>query len=1203
MTSLAAVWGQSLQGQEGGGFRFAALTVPAKGKAGFTLLNPRQTGIRFANRLTDREAAANQIRLNGSGVALGDVDGDGLCDIYVCRLSGANALFKNLGGWRFRNSSRNSAIECRAQYSTGATLADVDGDADLDLLVNGVGTGTQLFVNDGQGVFTKASNSGLSDRWGATTSTLADVDGDGDLDLYVANYRTTTIRTTGFALLRIGDQRMILPEERDRLEITEEGRVLEHGEADRFYLNDGQGRFRVLSWTDGRFKDASGKVLARAPFDWGLAAMFRDINQDGLPDLYVCNDFHSEDRVWMNQGGGDFQLLSNLSLRHTSTFSMAVDFADLNRDGLDDLFVADMLSLHHERRMMQLAAMDPYRAQVGEYQNRPQYDRNTLHLNLGGERYAEIAEFAGLSATEWTWSAVFLDVDLDGYEDLLCSTGHMFDTQDMDAEYRIREKGPWPRRLIPSKLLMFPKMRQPKLAFRNLSNLRFNLRSDDWNFNQQGVAHGMALGDLDNDGDLDVVVNNLNAPLGVYRNNSNVPRVLVRLKGRGANRYGVGARVTLESAAINQSQEMISGGRYLSSDDLARVFAAPPKFGRLDLSVRWSSGRYSRVTDVQPNRVYEIAEPSEGSLPIIEEPVVPPWFEDVSNRVGHRHADANYDDFERELLLPKKYSQMGPGVSWFDVNDDGREDLIVGTGRGGRLAVYLNRNGQFVRDETVSELMPARRDQTGIVGMRASEKRRLIVGSSNFEDGSQSGGSILEIDLNSTEAIRRKLGVAAVTGPVAIGDVDGDGDLDVFLGAHTRAGRYPEVGLSQLWSAEGDGFQLSTHNHPGLGEVGLVRGACFSDLTGDGQLDLVVACEWGAVRVFVNESGRLMDRTDSLGLSECLGWWNGVATGDFDSDGRMDIAASNWGRNHSLAARRSVSGSERSLAERFLYYGDFDGDSQTDLIEAYRENRHDKLFPVRRFADLADELSFVPQSFETLTAYNQADLPTILGSRFPAAKSLQANWFESTVFMNQGDRFEPLPLPAEAQFAPAFGVVVADFDNDRHEDIFLAQNFFPVQPFDSRIDAGRGLWLRGLGDGRFQSVSASASGIEIFGEQRGAAAADFDQDGRVDLAVAQNGGEVKLFRNLQSESGIRVFLAGGDENPNAVGAAVRIRYGSKYGPLREITAGEGYWSQNSRVLVFPITGATDAWIRWPDGQVQEVPINSTDDVVSVSQPR
>ena len=418
----------NLDWSDGPGYRSATLPVPKSGKAGFTLLPPSKTGITFTNLLSNAKAAENQIRLNGSGVACGDVDEDGWCDLYLCGLENGNKLYRNLGGWRFEDISEAAGVACPGQYSSGAVFADVNGDGHLDLLVNGLGTGTRLFLNDGQGHFHEVPECGLAHRYASTSLTLADIDGDGWLDLYVPNYRTTTIRTTGISMLQINGKLELRPEDREDYQLTSQGLILESGEPHLLYRNDGHGNFQPLSWTDGTFLDEDGRPLAKTPRDWGLTAVFRDLNGDRAPDLYVCGDFHSPDRVWINDGHGHFRAIPRTALRNTSTFSMAVDFADLNRDGLDDFINLDMLDLQHQRRIVQFSPMEPGASGRAGVLDRPQVNRNTVQLNRGDSTYAETAYYCGLEASSWTWSAVFLDVDLDGFEDLLMSTGHQFDT-------------------------------------------------------------------------------------------------------------------------------------------------------------------------------------------------------------------------------------------------------------------------------------------------------------------------------------------------------------------------------------------------------------------------------------------------------------------------------------------------------------------------------------------------------------------------------------------------------------------------------------------------------------------------------------------------------------------------------------------------------------------------------------------------------
>jgi enediyne biosynthesis protein E4 len=1082
--------------------RRAPLLVPSQGKAGFTLMAPEQTGVLFTNVLTDARAAENQIRLNGAGVALGDVDGDGRCDIYLCGLENNNRLYRNLGNFRFEDITEKAGVACAGQYSTGAVLVDVDGDGDLDLLVNGIGTGTRLFLNDGHGHFTESQDSGLVHKYGATSMALADFDGDGDLDLYVANYRTETVRTSGYMVLRAGNKTMPLPEDRDRLEITPEGRVLEFGEPDMLYLNDGHGHFTQVPWTGGRFLDEDGRPLGKAPLEWGLTVVCRDLNEDGYPDIYVCNDFQSDDRIWLNDGHGNFRAAPNVTFRHIPSFSMCVDVGDINRDGHFDLFAADMLSRKHQRRLMQLAETAPYTPVVGLFKDRPQFDRNVLQLNQGDGTFVDIAPYAGLAETEWTWVGALIDVDLDGYEDLLCTTSHQFDTQDLDAEAYIRSRGPWPREKVPQKLLLYPKMSQPKQAFRNRGDLTFEDAAASWNFNQVGVTHGMAFADLDNDGDLDIVVNNLNGAAGVYRNNSSAKRVAVTLKGKSPNTHGIGAKVQLvaevgetqpglEAVRFVQAQEICAGGRYLSSDQAIRVFAADvapplkrewmksqaavpmPASIRLKLQVDWRSGRQSVVDNLIPDFAYEIAEPDTQPVPRRSGVVVSkPLFEDYSARLEHSHHDEPFDDFARQPLLPRKLSQAGPGVSWFDFDGDGWDDLVISSGKGGRMAVFRNDGkGGFVPYTKESLTSPVPRDQTGAVGARhagTAPGTTLFVGSSNYEDGQASGAMIRTYDINAGTVSNSFPGQESSTGPIALADVHGTGNLDLFVGGRCVPGKWPAPASSLLFVNQNGHYVLDLTNSVSLANVGLVSSATFADLNGDGWPDLILACEWGPIRVFLNEHGHLRDATAELGLDRYVGWWNGVTVGDFDGDGRLDIAASNWGLNGGADGYQqprflTEAGAQPVAGIPLLFYGDFNGEQGVDIIEAEFNQELGKIVPIRSKPALELGLPFVSAKFTTYAAYGTAGVADILGDRYAAATQLRAPWLASTVFLNRNEKFESVVLPPESQFSPGFGICSADFDGDGKEDLFIAQNFFEVQPQAVRCDAGRGTFPLSLG--------------------------------------------------------------------------------------------------------------------------------------------
>jgi enediyne biosynthesis protein E4 len=602
------------------------LSVPEGGQPGFTLLEAKATGVLFTNSLAQERHLTNQILLNGSGVACGDVDGDGWTDLYFCALESGNRLFRNLGGWRFADVTRESGVALPNVVSTAAALADLDGDGDVDLVVNSVGTGTHVLFNDGKGRF-KASGQILNrDRAGMSLA-LGDIEGDGDLDLYTANYRTTTLRdqpNTRFNFRMIGGRPQLVgvgghpltdPDltNRFKYQITtgERGGTFRHeenGEPDVLYRNDGKGQFAPVSFTDGTFRDEAGAALKEPPFDWGLSVMFRDMNGDLAPDLYVCNDFRSPDRVWINNSRGQFQAIGSNALRTISLSAMGVDFADINRDGFDDFVVLDMLSRDHVRRHVQRIDSPHEQLPTAAPEHRPQVARNTLFLNRGDGTYAEIAQLSGVDASEWSWTPVFLDVDLDGYEDLLVSNGFERDNANVDVLNEIeRRKGQGKLSAIEQLHLrkMFPPLRTANLAFRNERNLTFSECSSKWGFDLAAVSQGMTLADFDRDGDLDVVINNFNGPAALLRNNSSAARIAVRLQG-DKNTAGIGTKIRVLGGPVPQSQEVIAGGRYLSSDEPLRVFAAGSLTNTLTVEVTWRDGSQTRIDNAKPNHLYVV---------------------------------------------------------------------------------------------------------------------------------------------------------------------------------------------------------------------------------------------------------------------------------------------------------------------------------------------------------------------------------------------------------------------------------------------------------------------------------------------------------------------------------------------------------------------------------------------------------------------
>ncbi len=1172
--------------EPGAGYRSAPLTVPAGGATGFKLLSLPEAGIRFTNNLSLRRAGENQNLMSGAGVAVGDVDGDGRPDIYFCNVEGPNALYRNLGSFKFEDITAAAGVACTNLASVGAMFADLNGDGHLDLYVTSNGGPNAYFVNDGKGRFTDlVQSAGLVQmKLGGTTPAAADIDGDGDLDLLVANYGEFTIlrggADIGFTTDRTG--KTIIRGRYARRLVLENGQLSELGDTNFVFRNNGNNTFTALNWNDGTFRDADGQPFKKAPLDMTLTAMFRDLNGDGHPDIYECNDFQTPDRIWMNDGTGRFQEIDKLALRSTGVFSMGVSFADINHDGLDDFLVCDMLSRFHDLRMRQMGLTNSPPHTPGLIDDRPQIRRNTLFLNRGDGTYAEIANYAGLEASDWTWNPLFLDVDLDGWDDMLISNGHARDTQDHDAIQRMGSLGKQTVQASRTNLLLFPLLQTPNMAFQNRRELSFAEVGAQWGFNSSNITHGIAQADFDGDGDLDLVASCLNAPPLLYGNETSAARVAVRLKGRDPNAQGIGAKVKLLNGAVpSQQREVHAGGHYLSGADTLLVFGAGTS-PAMSLEVTWRDGRRSVVNNVKPNRLYEIDEAGSQAAPTSAAPPSDrPRFADASDRLNHTHAEENYNDMARQPTLYKKLSQPGPGVAWADLDADGDDDLVIAAGQSGQLGVFRNDGqGGFSRWEDAAWSDANIRDQTGVVALPNSAGTELIIGWSNYEDGLEVGPGARVIPFSSGTpgpAIDLPANLSSV-GPLAVADLDGQGTFVLFVGGRTVPGRYPEAASSRLFKRGAQGWELDAALSKAFENLGLVNGATFSDLTGDGKPELLLACEWGPVRVFGFDGG-VKELTAQLGLDGQIGWWNSVATGDFNGDGRLDIVAGNFGLNSPYQPTDS--------SPVRLFHGDFDGNGAVELIESYDEPtlgnrpvpRHDRTL-------LEDAMPFLKVRFPVHADYARASVPDLLGPAFAKAGKLAATQMASVIWLNRGGRFELQPLPMEAQFAPVFGINVADFTGDGVEDLFLAQNFFATSKVLPRLDAGRGLLLLGDGKGGFKPQRGQDSGVLVYGEQRGSAVSDFDGDGRVDLVVSQNGNQTKLLRNQTAQPGLRVRLKGPANNPAAIGAVIRPFSGDRAGPAREVRAGSGYLSQDSLVQVFG-GGVMKLEVRWPGGAKTE----------------
>lgn len=1192
------------------GYRWAKLQISHEGETGFKLLSEDKTGIGFENHLAKESYIKNEVLPNGSGVAAGDVNGDGRPDLYFTQIDGPNKLYLNQGGLRFKDITKSSGLGLPGYKSAGTVLVDVNGDRYLDVLITTYDQGTILFTNNGDGHFTRQKQSGLdSTTVGGSTMSLADIDSDGDLDLYIAHYNNKRVRDMYTPAER--SLHNVAVREKNHFKIKKEFRKYythiqsvkgatfrEAGTKDELYLNEGgigskwKG-FKKIRNMKTHFLNASGKPEGVGK-KWGLTSHFEDINNDGLPDLYVCNDFWTLDQFWINQGNGIFKKINPHKYRHMSLSSMSIAVGDINNDGHSDLFVSDMLSPVHTRRFHQKMSLDPFPVNVGEIRNQPQYVQNSLYLNRGDNSFSEIANYSGVEASGWSWASTFMDANLDGQQDLFITTGNIYDAQDLDTNVRLDQRSQKEphnlKRYLKGKLL-YPPLNLVNRAYENEGNLHFKDVSKSWGFTGKDVSQGLALADLNGDGALDLVTNRMNQNAGVYENISDKPRIAVQLVGHSPNTQAIGAQVVLYGGPVLQDKHIVSGGNYLSGSDPQMMFAAKRNNPDHILTVTWPDGSVSTIDSLRSNRMYQVYEDSIAANPDTagRQVFFDPVFKDVSGSINFTDPEDDYKDYKRQSFIPLKLSQLAPGVAWLDYNEDNKLDLVETSAKDDQLIAFRNEgHGQFHKDKISGIKGPGKGGQSAVIGWQTAKGLNMVVGHTDYEQSSPEGPSAYHYLIRHGKVVKSESlpEIDSSTGPLAAADYNGDGTVDLFVGGRVIPGYYPKSASSALYENRGGKFVPDQTNTKLLQHVGMVSGAVFTDYNDDNWPDLLLSTTWGSLKLFRNDHGRFRDVTKQVGLAKYHGWWNGIATGDFNGDGRPDIVATNWGTN-----------SRYRLVEDHpmrMYYGNLDMDSSPDIIQANYDIKMQAYVPIRRL-DFYSGFRPMHENLHSYRDYAHATLHHILGPMMQLIPDKQINTLQSMVFINKGgQKFVPHPLPRAAQLTAGFDASIGDYNNDGNEDIFLSQNFFDLPPGDVRLDGGRGLWLRGDGSGRFKAVPGQRSGVKVYGEQRGAALGDFNTDGRVDLVVTQNGNRTKLYENRTSKRGFRIQLVGPADNRNAIGASIRLIYknGSK-GPERTIQAGSGYWSQNSSIEVLGVRDGNQPAafsIQWPSGNTQKVPL-------------
>jgi hypothetical protein len=1037
----------------------------AAGAKAFTRLAAADTGVTVPNTFNDPRmwgARFRELTLGAveTGVAVADFNGDGRPDIFAVSKNGPCALYLQTAPFKFEEVAVQAGVavtptEAAPSSNTGATAVDINQDGRPDLYICRYDLPNLLFINNGDGTFTeRAKEYGLDVKDASVHATFADYDRDGFLDCYLV----TNI-----------------------LDFSKSPQ----GRRDFLFHNDG----------NGHFSDVTTKAGV-----WGLTqghtAIWFDANHDGWPDLYVANDFETPDRFYLNKGDGTFADVVDERLPHVTYFSMGADAGDLNNDGLVDFLITDMRDRNHAEFM---TGMEEIGRGLWEMERVaelvPQYMWNAVYLNTGTDRFAEAAHLTGMDATGWTWSARLGDLDNDGRLDAFVTTGmirnfidaDLVDKQNVAPTLAARAnvwKNAAPRR-------------ETTLAYRNMGGLKFTDASADWGLDENTVAFGCALADLDGDGDLDLVYANYDAPPTIVRNDTVTGhRAVIKLAGRAPNRDGIGAELRVETASGVQVRQLFSERGIASSEPPLVHFGLGDDKVIAKLIIHWPRGQVQVLENIPADQLLTVSEPAlaEGAKPAPAVFKTPPradafFIESAANRgLKHTNALRPFDEFTRQRLLPRRFNGQGPALATADVNGDQRADIFV-TGTAGQAGeLFLGQaDGTFksAPDQPWAAALEADDVGATFLDVNGDGAPDLFISAGGVQK--DRGDPLLNDRLYLNDG-HGKFGLAPEgtlpadgesTTAVAAGDFDGDGRTDLFVGGRVVPGKYPETPRSFLYrNVGGKLVDVTDEVAPGLRNIGMVTAAVWADLDGDKRTDLLVATEWGPVAYFHNTGNGLANETAKFGLDNFTGWWCALAVADVNGDGRPDIVVGNNGWNTKYRA----SGAEPTL----LYAGDLDGSGRTQLVEA--EYANGVPVPLRGRSKLAYAFPWLSKKFPTYKAYAAASLTDIFGAeRLGAAKKLSAYILSSGSFRQQYDgSFVFTPFPRAAQIAPINAIVAADLDGDGQLDLWCVGNNFGPEPTTGRFDGGLGVFLKGDGKGGFMPLSPAQSGLEVTGEARAA---------------------------------------------------------------------------------------------------------------------
>ena len=1151
-------------------------TISCKEKKLFTQLTPDETSITFSNRIAENDSLnilTFEYIYNGGGVAMGDFNNDSLTDVYFTGNTTQNKLYLNktkMGeSLHFEDITQKAGVSGESRWSSGVALVDINNDNLLDIYVCATASkaaikrANMLYVNQGIGqngipTFKEvAKDYGIADTTHTTNAAFFDYDNDGDLDLYLVVNEMEDSRFPN--------------------KYNEKGKVFVSRKSDRLYRNDFDKSKNHPIYTDvskaaGVFDDA-----------FGLGINITDINQDGWKDIYVTNDFLTNDLLYINNKNGTFSEQSKEYFKHTSYSAMGNDIADINNDGLMDIIALDMMPATNYRKKM----MTPANSYV-TYQNNDrfgytyQFPRNTLQINQGKNPltgqpiFSEVGLLAGVAQTDWSWTPMVTDFDNDGFKDIIITNGFPRDITDQDfLAYRNEVNALMSKQML---LEYVPVVKLKNFAFRNKGNngsaaIQFDDVTDNWGIEKPSSSNGAAYADLDNDGDLDYVVNNINDSASVYQNNAMQLKpeesnfLKVKFKGNATNLAGIGAWVEIQYAnSQKQVYENSPYRGYLSTVEPVGHFGLGKTKKVLQLKVIWQGGKIQIITDIKANQVITVEEKN-AALPLPEINLVKqnPLFTDISEilNVNYKHEEEDYIDFNVQKLLPHKFSQFGPALAVGDVNGDGIEDMFVG-GSNQHKGKFLiqNKEGKFSVQDLLSGKDGVEKitEDMGTLLFDADSDGDLdlyiVSGSAEFQVNSPSLQDKLYItdgkghfQLNE-KALPQFLKSGSC---VKAADYDHDGDLDLFVGGRVEPSVYPKpVSSYILRNDKGKFTDITVQIAPQLKNIGMICDVTWSDFDNDGWQDLVMAGEFMPITFLKNEKGKFgIHKSETISK---IGWWNSITSGDFDNDGDMDYIAGNLGVNTLFQASNDQPVS--------VYAKDFNNDGFFDAIPTvfYKDLEGNlKEFPYNTRDDLAKQFVQTRQRFQNYAKFSQATIKEILKpEELKDALILKANWMKSSYIENKGNGiFEIKELPIQAQFAPIFGMIAQDFDQDGNLDVLLTGNDFAAEVSVGRSDALNGLLLKGNGKGGFSAISLEKSGYCVTGDAKSLVKI-MNPKGRLLTVTSQNKNSLRFFEYHFPVKTIPLKI-------NETTALLKL----KNGKIRreEISFGSSFLSQSAHNLI------------------------------------